>query len=176
MLIINEKLIILPEISKWDISNVVSIMFLFFNCEKLKSLPDISKWKVNKVLNLSGLFFNCKALEKIPDISSWNIFSNKNSSKTFEKLYLDYHDDILNDNIDYTDKKDIDSYLKVNYDDRFLGNFSLKKVDIKNKNEYIKSLKEMNYCLDGLFMGCSGLKSLPDISKWNISNTKSINN
>ena len=42
------SLISLPDISKWDISNVNEMNYLFKNCSSLISLPDISKWDISE--------------------------------------------------------------------------------------------------------------------------------
>ena len=61
----------LPDISKWNISNVNDISDMFSKCILLEYLPDISKWKTSKVTNMSRLFKNCISLTKLPNISIW---------------------------------------------------------------------------------------------------------
>ena len=50
------SLISLPDISKWDTSNVTDMKFMFFGCRSLISLPDISKWNTSKVSNMKSMF------------------------------------------------------------------------------------------------------------------------
>ena len=45
---------------------------LFAGCSSLKELPDISKWNLSNVKDISNLFSGCSSLEKLPDISKWN--------------------------------------------------------------------------------------------------------
>ena len=45
---------------------------MFYNCESLKSLPDISKWNTSNVTNMEDMFYYCGSLESLPDISKWN--------------------------------------------------------------------------------------------------------
>ena len=59
------KLESLPDISKWDISNVTSMDFMMANCKSLKSLPDISKWDITKV-SINSMFLNCNESLNIP--------------------------------------------------------------------------------------------------------------
>ena len=40
---------------------------MFRYCDSLKSLPDISKWDTSNVNNMNGMFHGCKSLEKIPN-------------------------------------------------------------------------------------------------------------
>ena len=46
--------------------------WIFYNCSSLISLPDISKWNISNVYNMSGMFSNCSSLISLPDISKWN--------------------------------------------------------------------------------------------------------
>ena len=52
------SLISLPDISKWDTSNVEYMEGVFYGCESLISLPDISKWNIDKVWTLVIFFIN----------------------------------------------------------------------------------------------------------------------
>ena len=52
-----EKLSSLPDISKWNTSNVIDISSMFSRCEKLSLLPDISKWNTGNVTNMNSMFF-----------------------------------------------------------------------------------------------------------------------
>ena len=42
---------------------------MFNSCDELISLPDISKWDTSNVTNISSIFSSCKALISLPDIS-----------------------------------------------------------------------------------------------------------
>ena len=63
----------LPDISKWDVRNVKTMSYLFYNCKCLKSLPDISVWNIQSINDLTGIFNRCSSLKSIPDISDWNV-------------------------------------------------------------------------------------------------------
>ena len=60
------SLISLPDISKWNTSNVNSLNNMFYECFSIKSLPDISKWNIVNVSNIRNMFNGCKSL-------IWNI-------------------------------------------------------------------------------------------------------
>ena len=53
------SLVSLPDISKWNTSNVTDMRRMFENCSSLKSFPDISKWKLNKELDKEDMFKGC---------------------------------------------------------------------------------------------------------------------
>ena len=58
---------------------------LFFGCSSLKELPDISKWNTTNVINMSWLFGKCSSLKELPDISQWNENNVTNMSGLFGK-------------------------------------------------------------------------------------------
>ena len=39
---------------------------MFYQCKSLSSLPDISKWDISNVTKMSGMFNNCKDSLNIP--------------------------------------------------------------------------------------------------------------
>ena len=41
-------------------------------CNSLSSLPDISKYNTSNVIYMSSMFYGCNALSSLPDISKWN--------------------------------------------------------------------------------------------------------
>ena len=51
---------------------------MFSDCLSLESLPDISKWNTTNVTDMSLMFSGCKTLESLPDISNWNTTNVKN--------------------------------------------------------------------------------------------------
>ena len=59
----------LPNISKWNTSNVTNINSMFSYCSSLTSLPNISKWNTSKIYNLNennNIFQGCNKLNHIP--------------------------------------------------------------------------------------------------------------
>ena len=57
---------------------------MFYRCSSLSSLPDISKWNINNMINMNYMFFGCSSLSSLPDISKWNI-NNVNIYQTFSQ-------------------------------------------------------------------------------------------
>ena len=45
---------------------------MFYYCNSLISLPDISKWNTSNVNNMNRMFSFCNSLISLPDISKWN--------------------------------------------------------------------------------------------------------
>ena len=55
------------NLSKWNVSNVTNMKYMFQNCENFKA-KDLDKWNVSNVKNMEYMFDNCMKLKKIP---SW---------------------------------------------------------------------------------------------------------
>ena len=81
------SLISLPDISKWNTSNVYNMNGMFSFCNSLISLPDISKWDTSNVKNMVGMFSKCNSLISLPDISKWYTSNVKDISRMFTGCY-----------------------------------------------------------------------------------------
>ena len=46
--------------------------YMFFGCISLKSLPDLSKWDTSNINNMIWMFFECISLISLPVKSEWN--------------------------------------------------------------------------------------------------------
>ena len=73
----------LPDISKWNTSNVINMSYMFNQCSSLSYIPDISKWNVTKLKNIDCIFQKCSRLISFPDISKWNIQTNMKINNIF---------------------------------------------------------------------------------------------
>ena len=51
--------------------------YIFYRCSSLTNLPDISKWNISNVTAFSNKFCECCSLESLPDISKWDINNAK---------------------------------------------------------------------------------------------------
>ena len=67
------------NISKWDVSNVTSMEYMFFVCKLFNQ--DISSWDVSNVTNMEGMFCECKSFNK--DISTWDVSNVKSIDGIF---------------------------------------------------------------------------------------------
>ena len=57
----------LPSISNYN--KIKNISFMLSGCISLKSLPDISKWDTSEVSDMNHMFYECNLLLSLPDIS-----------------------------------------------------------------------------------------------------------
>ena len=168
----------IPNISKWYISKVYDMSYMFSGCSSLKSLPDISKWNIQRNIYMENMFYGCKLLKNSSDISKelmsklnpitiiYNTNNIKNKSypvlKLFDEEFVKNNRNncyILINNI----RHELCKEIKLN-ELRILKN----KLEIKLIE--INSITDMRY----MFYGCSSLESLPDISKWDMSNVTCI--
>ena len=79
----------LPNISKWNIKNIIDMSFLFNKFYKMKYLPDILNWDLSNAINISGIFVECSSLESLPDLSKWN------TNQIINIIYLIYFVNVL---------------------------------------------------------------------------------
>ena len=132
----------LPDISKWNTSNIKNINFMFYNCSSLKSLPNIKKFQMNNVSYISGIFAECSNLISIRDISYWMI-EPSNNLKHNDESYPIYLNKIFKRQYE-------DNYLYIRY--MFYNCSSLKKLpDISKWNT--NKVYDISY----LFHGCNSL-------------------
>ena len=120
---------------------------------------------------MNSAFFYCSSLISLPDISKWNIFNfNVNND------YLSF--------INFFDEDDIQNKFKIIskiFEKKYKNDIYLENIKIitslpkSHKKEELKKFFENElYTMNGLFAGCSLLKELPNISKWDIQNVKDI--
>ena len=64
--------------------------YMFANCRSLTSLPDISKWNTSNVTNISCMFRFCDKLKSFPDMSKKKVLDistpNNNTNSTGKKI------------------------------------------------------------------------------------------
>ena len=58
-----------PDISRWDVSNVMNMDSMFKFCEKFNC--DLSLWDVSNVKDMYGMFYGCKNFNQ--DLSKWKV-------------------------------------------------------------------------------------------------------
>ena len=143
----------LPDISEWDMSNVSNIRSMFAHCLSLSNLPDISGWRTDNITDMSELFMYCSSLSSLPNISKWNTSKVKDIHYIFGGCsQLKYLPDIS--------KWKADNIIYMNH--LFTQCTSL--ITMPNISEWnIMNVTDMSF----MFYNCSSLKTLPDISKWN---------
>ncbi len=72
------------DLSDWNVSNVTDMSCMFYDCTKLKSIGDLSKWDVSKVESMSCMFYDCTKLKSIGDLSKWNVSKVRYNSYMFD--------------------------------------------------------------------------------------------
>ena len=80
----------LPDISKWNINNVIRLNCTFSRCVSLLSMPDISKWKTKNLKEMFFIFSDCLNLLSLPDITQWNNYNEDNTIPDYKKLYKNF--------------------------------------------------------------------------------------
>ena len=59
------------ELKLKNIKKIKNMSHMFSNCSSLVSLPDINKWETSQITNMNYLFFGCSSLTSLPDLSTW---------------------------------------------------------------------------------------------------------
>ena len=67
------------DVSKWNVSNVKDMQFIFYDCIKFDC--DLSKWNISNVENIAAMFYNCKNFDC--DLSNWVVGKVKDMSSMF---------------------------------------------------------------------------------------------
>ena len=67
------------DISNWDVSNVKYMRCMFSGCESFNQ--SISNWDVSNVIDMHGMFFGCKKFNR--DISNWDVSNVKDFTNIF---------------------------------------------------------------------------------------------
>ena len=151
----------LPDISNWNLTNVGDISGMFSGCHKLKLLPDISKWDTGNIFWMSNLFRDCNQLLSLPDISNWNCLNNRNLHRMFSGcIHLLSIPDIS--------KWDVSKVIDVSY--LFYDCKELKSLPDISKWDVGNVIK-----FNHMFSNCEKLLSLPNISNWNTSSAITMN-
>ena len=60
---------------------------MFYGCSKITELPDISKWNITNINDISFMFYNCSSLTELPDISKWNTINIKDMNNLFMDVH-----------------------------------------------------------------------------------------
>ena len=154
------SLIELPDMSKWDTSEITQMADLFNGCENLKSLPDLSKWETSKVIYMGNIFCKCSSIEFLPDISKWDTSKVDEMNGMFKDCSaLKRLPDISNWNTSKVSRMD----------SLFDGCSSL--INLPDISKWDTSnVYNMKY----MFRGCKSLIGLGDLSKWRIRKINDI--
>ena len=77
------NLLDVPNISRMDAKNIISMEVMFEGCEKLVELKGINRWNVENVVSMRGMFYNCLKLVYLPEIDEWNPINLKKCYQMF---------------------------------------------------------------------------------------------
>ena len=67
------------KIDKWDVSNVKSMGFMFYECKNFNC--NLSKWNVRNVKNMRSMFYECENFDC--DLSKWDVSNVTNITFMF---------------------------------------------------------------------------------------------
>ena len=76
------------EIILIGVEKITDMSYMFYRCSSLSTLPDISKWNTSNVNSMSYMFYGCSSLLSLPDISKWNTSNVYDMFYGCSSLYL----------------------------------------------------------------------------------------
>ena len=77
------NLLDVPNISRMDAKNIISMEVMFEGCKKLEELKGINRWNVRNVVSMEGMFYDCHKLKYLPEIEEWNPINLKSCYQMF---------------------------------------------------------------------------------------------
>ena len=128
------------DISKWNVSNVKYMQFMFDGYEKFNC--DLSNWDVSKVENMKGIFSWCKNFNC--DLSKWDVSNVTNMDFMFDNCNK-FDCDLSKWNVSNV----------LNMISMFANCISFKGKGLENWN--VSKVKHMHY----MFNGCTSLINTP---------------
>lgn len=129
------------DISEWDVSNVVSMNHMFYDCKNFNC--DLSEWNVSSVKNMRSMFCNCYSFEGI-GLKSWDV----SNLEIIEGMFCNCMN--LDADLSKWDVKNVQQAI-----DTFFG---CKKLSCDLNNWNMNNCEEMN----DMFYGCKNM----NIPKW----------
>jgi len=69
-----------PDVSRWDVSNVEDMAYIFADCKKFNC--DIGNWDVSNVTDMCCMFADCDIFNQ--DLNTWNVSNVEDFSEMFE--------------------------------------------------------------------------------------------
>jgi surface protein len=139
------SILLLVDVSLWDVSNAISMDSMFLNCSVFSS--DLSSWNTGNVTSMSAMFRNCPFFES--DLSKWN------TSKVTSMKSMFYNNIRFTSDLSAWDTSEVTDMSSMFY---FCSSFN---SDIYNWNT--SKVTSMSY----MFYICTSFIS--DLSAWDTS-------
>ena len=161
-------------------TNVINMSYMFYNCSNLINL-DLSSLKIKKDINMGRMLYNCNNYENL-DLS-WYKSNNIDTNHIFYNNIM-----TVIYSINKTEKEIRlfgNNFALYNEDNCYLliegekhGLCSLWKLNKNQKEKNTLKIQLLEFRpiinMSHIFNGCSLLKSLPDISKWDTKNVTNM--
>lgn len=170
---------------------VTYIYHMFYNCFSLKELHFSSNFDVSKITatsnSISAVFYNCYSLRQITGISNWTFTTKSPMTDMFRNCYSLQNLDIsgwgvstitgfatMFYNCQNLKTLDLSRWTVSNnattFSEMFYGCFNLQYININPANWNTSNVTTMM----GMFRFCFSLKTLPDITQWNLNKVTTL--
>ena len=161
----------LPDISKWNTENVISMKNMFYHCNSLTTFPDISIWNTSNVIDMSGMFCHCSSFLSLPDLSNWNLNKITDISGMFCHCnsLIKHFSDILK--LNNKNDEDINDLFEIKIDYKIPGFFNIYQkisnfvnekivinylnIEDKLRNIYKENIKLYFHKIEDILLSCT---------------------
>ena len=161
------------DLSSFNTMSVTNMSWMFASCENLRNL-DISKFDTLLVTNMSNMFSSCYVLTQL-DVSNFNTSNVKNMERMFYDCKALTELDVSNfntSNVNFI--KEMFSWCAN------LTQLDVSKFDTSNvghEDAYYTYNEYKNYgTMTGMFANCKKLTTIGDLTGWDTSNVRSMEN
>lgn len=79
--------IIKIDVSKWDVSNVINMTYMFNNCINLEEIIGIENWDISECNVMVGMFKKCESFNM--DLSKWKLRNKCHTNNMFKDCPLE---------------------------------------------------------------------------------------
>lgn len=149
------------DISNFNTEKITDMRYMFSDCTKLITLIGFENINTDNVENMSNMFYGCQNLSNFPNISSWNMNKVKDISKMFMNMGIN--------NFPNLDKWDMPSV--ENMSGLFSqNNMAADNISFISKWKNISKITDISY----LFSECERLRTIPNLSNWDVSNVTNM--
>ena len=178
------------EIKLIKINSITDMSYMFYNCSSLESIPDMSKWDMSNVTCISKMFVGCKCKSinimrieyKFSDYTDKiKLFDDNFVKNNKDKCYLLIYGkkyELCNVFLLNNQLKKKSYHLKIHLiETKLITNMSRIFYNCTDL-VYLSDIDDWNMLhvtdISAMFCGCNTLKDLPDISKWDTKNVTNM--
>lgn len=146
------------DLSHWDVSNVRRFDDFIYTARKLGNIGKLDNWDVSKATHMSNMFYGIGKLTSLGDLKHWDV----GNVETFDNMFSGCYS--LEEIGDLTEW---DVHRSKTFSNMFSG---IAASSIGDVSGWMRSENEVS--ISGMFSGAKNLKSVGDLSAWDVSKVR----